>query len=423
MTNLARATILGTTAVGVAVIVMVAFLWVGPGAAAFSTPASAFVLFDEQRVVDIYDTVSPAVVQVSTSVGVESTLERSGTGSGFLIDTEGHIVTNNHVVEGADSVRVKFSSGTVVDATILGRNPANDMALLKVPSLPVQGIQPLPLGNSSQLKPGQMAIAIGNPFGLEGSVTVGVISQVGRDLPTDLGRPISDVIQTDALINPGNSGGPLLDSSGAVVGINTAIQVSRTTRTSRGIGFAVPIDTLKTVLPRLKTEPIVSPPWLGIRASDIDAQLAERLGLSVDSGVYVVGVTPTSPADGVGLRESGVGSRGRPAAGGDIVTAVDGVNVNSTVDLIAQLNSNRPGDQVSLTVVRGAETLELVVTLGEWPDDSGDAIPERRFERRPRPDDRSSPWEHFRRFFPRLPGEESPQSLPRGLPHQLCPGK
>ena len=160
------------------------------------------------------------------------------------------------------------------------------------------------------LSPARWLIAIGNPFGLEGSVTVGVVSQVGRDMPSNIGRPISNVIQTDALINPGNSGGPLLDSSGAVVGINTAIQRSRLDGSSNGIGFAVPINSLKSVLPRLKTEAVVKPPWLGVSAVAVDAQLAERLGLSVTSGVYVAGVAPDSPAEAAGLMGVGRGIPG-----------------------------------------------------------------------------------------------------------------
>ena len=369
MSNLAKGLGLGVTTVAVAVIMVIAFAWAGPGVDGFFNSASAAVLFDEQTVVDIYERVTPAVVEVKTGQGSGRDLRPIGSGSGFLIDTQGHIVTNHHVIEGVGNVKVKFSNGTTADATILGRSRANDLALLKVDSSLVEGIQPVVLGDSAALKPGQLAIAIGNPFGLEGSVTVGVISQIKRDLPSDLGRPISNVIQTDALINPGNSGGPLLDSSGAVVGINTAIQVSPLGGAVRGIGFAVPINTLERLLPQLKEEGVIRPPWLGIRGTGIDAQLAERLALPVDSGVYVVGVSPDSPVEEAGLIESGLGAGGRAKGGGDIITGVDGVNIGSTVELVAQLDSKQPGDQVTLTIVRGGETLELVVTLGEWPED------------------------------------------------------
>ena len=404
MTSLARGMGLGITSVAVGVIVVVAFLWAGPGMEAFYNTASASVLFDEQNVVDIYELVSPAVVEVNISNGSGSNLRRTGTGSGFLIDSEGHIVTNNHVVDGVTRVKVKFSNGTNAEAVVVGRNPANDLALLKIDSALVEGIQPVVLGDSSRIKPGQMAIAIGNPFGLDGTVTVGVISQLGRDLPSELGRPISNVIQTDALINPGNSGGPLLDSSGAVLGINTAIQVSPVGGASGGLGFAVPINTLKSVLPRLMTETVVRPPWLGIQAADIDAQLAERLDLPADHGVYVTGVSPDSPAEQVGLLESGVESRGMAAGGGDIIVSVDGVFVDSTAELVAQLNNRQPGDEVTLTIIRGSESLDLVVTLGDWPE-KPDVKQSPRFQPRPRPDRHPVPPGLFDWFF-QLPRQD-----------------
>ena len=400
MSNLARGTVLGMTSVAAAVIIAVAYFWVGPGAEGFSNSATAATLFDEQQVVTIYEQVSPAVVEVKSEFGSRFGSEQSGTGSGFLVDADGHIVTNNHVVEGASNVKVTFTNGTTADAIIVGRNPANDLALLKVDASFVDGIEPVRIGDSSALKPGQLAVAIGNPFGLEGSITVGVISQLQRELPSSLGRPISNVIQTDALINPGNSGGPLLDSSGAVVGINTAIQVSPTNGASGGIGFAVPVNALVDVLPRLKEQAIVRPPWLGVRAADVDAQLVERLGLPVDSGVFVTGVMPDSPAEEAGLVESELGARGRVTAGGDIITAVDGVAVDTTSELITELNSRQPGDQVTLTIVRDSETIEVVVTLGEWPDDEREVREERRFERRPRPDGEGSPENRFKDFFP-----------------------
>ena len=399
MSSMAKGVSLGMTTVAVAVVFLVAFAWVGPGQnALFSTqPASA--LFDEELVEGIYERVSPAVVEVDTGNGIGIDLVPLGKGSGFLIDAEGHIVTNNHVVEGAGSVIVTFSNGVSAPATTLGRDIANDLALLKVEASVVEGIEPVVLGDSSTLKPGQLAVAIGNPFGLEGSITVGVVSQVGRTLPTDLRRPISGVIQTDALINPGNSGGPLLDSSGAVIGINTAIQVSQG-GAQRGIGFAVPVDTLKRDLPRLMEEAIVRPPWLGIEAVAVDANLVERLELPVDSGVYIVGVAPDSPASSVGLVGSGVDSRRAPVVGGDIIVAVDGSSVSSVEDLIEQLNTRVTGDQVTLTVLRGGESLDIEVTLAEWQDNLDQSV-ERRFERIPPPDgeDREFPSDRFRRFF------------------------
>ena len=429
MSNVARGVGLGMAAAAAAVIVVVAYLWVGPGNNSIFKTASASVLFNEQQVINVYGQVSPAVVEVNTGRGTGSDLVRAGSGSGFLIDSEGHIVTNYHVVDGAGSVSIKFSNGTGAAATVVGAYPANDVALLKVDPAAVAGIQPVTLADSDNLTPGQMAIAIGNPFGLEGSVTVGVVSQVGRDLPSNLGRPISNVIQTDALINPGNSGGPLLDSDGAVIGINTAIQVSPTNGVSKGIGFAVPINTLKTALPQLKAGGTIKPPWLGIQATDIDSLLAERLELPVNSGVYVTGVAPQGPAGEAGVVESGVGARGRAAVGGDIITAVDGVAVATVAELVAQLNNHLSGDQVILTVIRGSETIQVTVALGEWPDQDQQQRP-RTQPRRPQPDDRDDPRERFRQFAPRqgpggddLPGDLFKRFNPRfdggGLPGSL----
>ena len=400
MSSLTRVMGLGMVTVSMAVALVVAFFWVGPGSGAIFPSASASVLYDEGMVVGVYERVSPAVVDVSATLGSGRRL--TGTGSGFLIDEEGHIATNSHVIEGASGVKVKFSNGTAADAEIVGTHESSDLALLKVDASAVSGILPVPLGDSSKIKPGQMAIAIGNPFGLEGSVTVGVVSQIGRSLPSALGRTISDVIQTDALISPGNSGGPLLDSNGAVIGINTAIEVSPTGSGIRGIGFAVPVNNLTSILPRLKSEGNIVPPWLGIHAQDIDADLVERLELPVGRGVYIVGVVSDSPADKAGLRESGTGPGGGAAHGGDIITRVDGVEVDSVADIIAQFNTNKPGDETLLAVVRGDETLELTATLGEWPQHN-DLWERPHFERPDHdrwPYHRGFPWDEFRRFFP-----------------------
>ena len=401
MSSSTRVMGLGMVAVGVAVALVVAFFWVGPGSKAVFTSASASVLYDEGEVVNIYERVNPAVVEVQARVEWEGKQVGTGTGSGFLIDTEGHIATNNHVIDRASNVRVKLSNGTTVDAEIVGAYQSSDLALLKVDPSAVSGIQPVPLGDSSEVKPGQMAIAIGNPFGLEGSVTVGVVSQLGRSLHSALGRSINDVIQTDALINPGNSGGPLLDSNGAVIGINTTMQVSPASGGS-GIGFAVPVNNLTSALPRLKSEGNIVPPWLGIQVQDIDADLSEGLELPVNRGVYIIGVVPDSPADEASLTGSGIGPGGRFAQGGDIITGMDGVEVDSVAGLIAQIDTNKPGDETTLTVVRGDETLELTATLGEWPQNKGLGEPPH-FGRRDRdrwPYHQGFPWDEFKRFFP-----------------------
>ena len=364
---------LAVIVVSAPVILLIAFAWLGSSLGGASPSASA-ALFDEQVVQDIYRRVSPAVVEVSVDRRNGDSFIRLGSGSGFLIDHQGHIVTNYHVIQDADRVRVNFQNGESVEAEILGTNPGNDLALLKVDRAVVEGIEPVALGDSSQVLPGQMAIAIGSPFGLDGSVTVGVISGVGRTLDSDISRPIAGVLQTDARISPGNSGGPLLNSSGEVLGINTAIRVSSgspdirsLSRTS--IGFAVPINTLADLLPRLKVRQVVRPAWLGISARSLEPLLVESLALPADRGVYVTRIIPDSPAEQAGLLASDNDFLLRPTGDGDIIVAVDGAPVDSMAALITLLNERLPGDGIFLKVIRDGEQIVVSVTLGEWPED------------------------------------------------------
>jgi S1-C subfamily serine protease len=327
-------------------------------------------LYDENTVVSLYERCIPAVVQIETvrEVG-PGTLgpfqfnvpDQRGQGSGFFIDGEGHILTNNHVVENAKTVDVVLHNGKKLEAKVVGTDPQNDLALLQVSTAELDKTTFLPLGNSDSIKPGQMAIAMGSPYGLEGSVTVGVVSGVGRSLPSDSSRTIVNVIQTDAAINPGNSGGPLLNSQGEVIGINTAIEVS-----SSSIGFAVPINTAKSRLPALLEGGEVKSPWLGIEGMQIDHELASKLGLPVESGVYITGVVKGSPAEKAGLIESGRNSQKEPTKGGDLITAVDNVPVAKVEDLISYFDSKKPGDKVSLSIYRGGKQITISVELGEW---------------------------------------------------------
>ena len=359
MAQFARSLSIGMTAAAIAAMLAVAYFWVGPGSNSFFTSPAAAALFDEDEVTSIYQTVSPAVVEISTG--------ESG-GSGFLIDSDGYIATNDHVVEGEETVTVTFPDGSSSEADVHGRLPGNDLALLKVDSSAVEGITPVTLGDSSVVKPGQLAIAIGAPFGLEGTITVGVVSQVNRDMPSHVGRLVSGVIQTDAVINPGNSGGPLLDSNGSVIGVTTAIRTTGLQSTFGGVGFAVPINFLKNNLDDLKEGGVIRPPWLGIRATEVTQELVEDLDLSVDSGVYVIGVEPDSPADDAGIMGSGLWDD-RPTRGGDIITAVNGVSVDSVTALITQLDAYSPDDEAPLTIVRDGTARTVTATLGEWPEE------------------------------------------------------
>ena len=409
MNGLSKSFALAVTSLSMAVIAVVAFAWFGPGLDRITPPASA-ALFDEGLVQRIYEETSSAVVDINVDLEEAGSFNRLGAGSGFLIDMDGHIVTNNHVIQNADRVRVSFQDRTSVDAEVLGTNPANDLALIKVDPEAVANITPLTLGDSDSLRPGQLAIAIGSPFGLGGSVTVGVISGVDRTINSDIARPISGVVQTDALINPGNSGGPLLNRDGDVVGINTAIQVSSPIRSPRNlgqgsIGFAVPTNTLNNLLPRLKAKGEIRPPWLGISAATLEPLLVEMLELHVDSGVYVTQVMSGSPAKDSGLIPSGTDQQGAPTRGGDIIVSVNGVPVVTVADLITELNKHLPGDEISLTVVRDGDETAVPLTLGEWPED-------REFHNRtqgpmPNPHDR---------FRPGNPGIPLPDLFPKNDP-------
>ncbi len=335
---------------------------------ASTQPVIPSILYDENRVISLYEQSIPAVVMIVVEIESGDDLEfgmpQGVQGSGFIIDKQGHIITNNHVVEGATRVTVILHNEIRLEATVVGTDRESDVALLQVDTERLGKVEPLPFGDSDSIRPGQMAVALGSPFGLDGSITIGIISGVGRSLSGNGRRPNPEIIQTDAAINPGNSGGPLIISSGEVVGINTAIEVQST-----GIGFAVPINTVKSLLPALLKGGEVKNPWLGITAIAISPEFAELLELSISRGVYVVTVAEQSPAEESGLIGSGSDNLGQPVLGGDIITAVDGVEVLSVEDLVAHFNDMEPGDKISLSVLRGNEDLIVEVILGEWPDE------------------------------------------------------
>ncbi len=329
---------------------------------------------EDALLVNLYQRANPAVVYIEVLANDGGTQTSLGSGSGFVIDREGHIVTNHHVVEGADVVKVTFPrEGIVADARILGRDPYSDLAVIKV-EVPSAQLSPLELGDSSTLQVGQRVIAIGNPFGLEGTMTVGIISALGRTLPSQTfqsGGHFSnpEIIQTDAAINPGNSGGPLLDTRGLVVGVNTAIR--SLTGVNSGVGFAVPVNTIKRIVPHLIEEGVYHYPYLGITSFThfTVAELAEPLGLPVTYGVLISEVMPGTAADRAGLRggDHEVEVRGmKIMAGGDIIVAIDGYKVNTYDDFIAYLvRETEAGQEIVLTIVRDGEKLEIPVTLGE----------------------------------------------------------
>ncbi len=293
------------------------------------------------------------------------------TGSGFLIDTEGHILTNNHVVEGATRVEVKLGSSEVSHtAEVVGTDPATDVALLKV-DVPADQQHPLSLGNSAKVQVGDPVVAIGNPFGLDRTVTAGIVSALQRQIQAPNGFSISHVIQTDAAINPGNSGGPLIDSSGSVIGINSQIQTGGGNDGNVGIGFAVPINTAREVVEQIEQHGKVEHAYIGVSGGSVTPALAKALKLPVEKGVLVNEVVKGSPADKAGIEggDTEATIEGvKVNLGGDIITEVDGKPIGSMEDVINDVNSAQPGDKMELTLLRGDnETKHVTVTLGVRP--------------------------------------------------------
>jgi 2-alkenal reductase len=343
------------------------------------TPDKLTILADEvdQLLANIYERANPAVVNIDVAGG--SDLTEFGSGSGFVIDQAGHIITNNHVVDGADEIDVTFWDGSVAIARLIGADPYSDLALIKV-SIEPERLLPLPLGDSDQVKVGQRVIAIGNPFGLVGTMTVGIISGKGRTLPADGPTSSSssfsnpDIIQTDAAINPGNSGGPLLNSAGEVIGVNSAIRTDGTNRANSGVGFAVPSNTVKRVVKQIQETGRVSYPYLGVSVDSnhfTTGELAAELQLPVKQGVLIASVVDGGPAERAGLRggDRQVTVRGIPVrAGGDIIVAIDGDAINNFDEMIAYLAAKKQvGQTVTVTIMRGTETLQVPVTLDERP--------------------------------------------------------
>ncbi len=350
-----------------------------PVLVATPTPLSGEIIADvdaeDAMLINLYQRTNPGVVYIEVLVREGETNIPLGSGSGFVIDTEGHIITNNHVVEEATLIRVIFSDGTVADdAQVLGRDPYSDLAVVFVDVSP-ERLVPLELGDSSTLQVGQRVIAIGNPFGLEGTMTVGIISALGRTLPAQViqnaGFRNPEIIQTDAAINPGNSGGPLLNTRGQVIGVNTAIRSA--TGTNSGIGFAVPVNSVKHIVPHLIEEGTYHYPYLGITSDNrfTVAELAGPLGLLVTHGVLISEVQPETAAFRAGLRggDHEVEIMGATImAGGDIIVAIDGYELRDFDDLIAYLvRETEVGQEVVLTVIRDRTELEIPVILGERP--------------------------------------------------------
>ncbi len=322
---------------------------------------------EEQANVNVFRQSSPSVVNISTarSVSVQRGDVKlnvgrlpAGTGSGFVWDDEGHIVTNYHVVEGSDFVRVKLTDGTEWEAEKLGEAPEFDIAVLKIDA-PQSRLRPLAVGRSDNLEVGQKVYAIGNPFGLDQTLTTGIVSGLGREIDARSGDVIRGVIQTDAAINPGNSGGPLLDSQGRLIGVNTAI-LSRS-GSSAGIGFAVPVNTVRATVPRLIGGQMVDRGYIGIALAPM--QISRQAS---DEGVLILGVAEDSPADDASLRSTRENESGE-IVWGDVVVSLDGQRITDSEGLLVRLQEYHAGDEVVVGIKRGGEYSRVPIRLTSRP--------------------------------------------------------
>jgi S1-C subfamily serine protease len=318
---------------------------------------------DEQATIALFEGARDSVVFIATVQRVVDPWTRNalqvprGTGSGFVWDRLGHVVTNHHVVAGATGATVRLADGRAFAASLVGTSPAHDLAVLRI-GVGADRPPPLPVGTSHDLRVGQKVFAIGNPFGLDWTLTTGIVSALNRELPTDAGGVVEGLIQTDAAINPGNSGGPLLDSAGRLIGVNTAI--FSPSGASAGIGLAVPVDTVNRVVPQLIATGRYVRPALGIRVEhQLNAALAQRFGVE---GVFVIEVERGSPAARAGIRPARLGRDGAFEPG-DVIVAVDGRPVPRVADLLNALDRAAPGREVMLTILREGRRLELTVVL------------------------------------------------------------
>jgi len=332
---------------------------------------SAGLTEEERNNIAIYEKVSDGVVNVtSTAVQMDfffNAFPTQGSGSGSIIDTKGHILTNHHVVANAQKLEVTLGDGSKWPAKLVGSDPDSDLAVIRIDAHK-EKLKNIPMGDSKNLKIGQKVLAIGNPFGLQRTLTTGIVSSVGRTIRSDAGTLIEDVIQTDAAINPGNSGGPLLNSDGEIIGINSAILSP--SGGNVGIGFAVPVNTAKRVVPELLSKGYVTYPWIGATIQSLIPEVAKYLKLKIERGAIIAEVVKGGPADKAGLKGGNqkvqVGNM-IALAGGDIVVKVDQHDVKTNDELIHYIREKKPGDTIVLKVFRKDSLTDVKVTLGERP--------------------------------------------------------
>ncbi len=335
---------------------------------------SPSIITDEDSVlIDLYNRLNPSVVNIITYTSQGNLVMPTAQGSGFIYDTQGYIVTNAHVVHGSSEVEIIFSDGSTYPVEIIGQDLHSDLAVIKVDSLPA-GVQPIPLADINSIAVGQTVIAIGNPFGLGGTLTRGIVSALGRNIPALTSFSIPQAIQTDAPINPGNSGGPLLNLKGEVIGVNAQIETDGISGTNSGVGFAIPVSIVQRVIPELIRNGEYTWGWLGVRGGDLTAVQIEAMGLSIRKGAYLSEVIADGPSSKAGLRGSNnemtVNNR-LVETGGDIIIAVDGQAVNNFDDLLIYIALNTtPGQTIELTIIRDNQTQQIQVTLEPRPQET-----------------------------------------------------
>jgi len=324
---------------------------------------------EDQVLVDMYSHLNPSVVNITVYLNQDGVIDSFAQGSGFVYDDQGYILTNAHVVHGTDGVEVTFSDGLIREATVVGEDLHSDLAVIKV-ELP-QGTQSIPLGVMDELAVGQTVVAIGNPFGLEGTLTRGIISALGRTIPALTIFSIPQAIQTDAAINPGNSGGPLLNLNGEVIGVNAQIETTGTTESNQGVGFAIPVSIIQRVVPTLIETGHYEWPYLGVSGYTVNPALVKAMSLPVEQGAYVSSLSDSGPAQVGGLQETTeiVSQDGRQIeVGGDVITAIDGQPVKTFDDMLVYLTlQTSPGQEVTLTILRNGQYQDVTLQLGTRP--------------------------------------------------------
>lgn len=325
---------------------------------------------EDQVLEALYQRANPAVVSIVTYASQGSFLAAAGQGSGFVYDGEGHIVTNSHVVQGADALDVVFSDGTTLTGEVVGQDLHSDLAVVKVDQLP-DGVQPLPIADMGTVIVGETVVAIGNPFGLGGTLTRGIVSAMGRTIPALTSFSIPQAIQTDAPINPGNSGGPLLNLRGEVIGVNAQIETGGTSRANSGVGFAIPSSIVARVVPGLIENGKFEWGWLGVVGGSLNQTLVKAMNLPTNKGAYVSQVVDGGPADKAGLHgasgQKTVDGR-RVEVGGDVIVAIDGTPVANFEDILMYIALNtQPGQSVTLSILRNGKSQDVQLTLEPRP--------------------------------------------------------